>query len=119
MLSSLCNGICNIIIILVIKDIFATHKYALTKMCVMGYNARVRVKKEKYRSLFDILTDVRQADVLLPLLFNIALRYVVRRLSAIGGSVDLGKLFQIFTYAEDTDLLCDTEEGLKRLYETI
>lgn len=71
-------------------------------MCLLGSKARIKVNNS-LSDPFEILTALRQGVALLPLLFNVALEYVVRGLEDINEGVKVGKLVKLFAYTDDLD----------------
>ena len=65
---------------------------------------------------FEIQTGLRQGDALSPLLFNLVLEKVMRGVKRVDAGVPLGRLLRAFGYADDIDLVCKSEEGLRRMF---
>jgi hypothetical protein len=58
----------------------------LNKMCLTEYCGRFRVSKN-LSEMFPITNGLKQGDALLPLLFNFALEYAIKRFNILGGSI--------------------------------
>ena len=75
-----------------------------------GSKSCVRVRQEN-TDWFEILTGVRQADVLSSLLFNIVIDYTLRKLQQVEGGLrcTAPNLLKRLTYADDICLLDDVD----------
>jgi hypothetical protein len=67
-----------------------------------------KVHRSKYLSdSFPIQNGLRQGDALLPLLFNVALEYVIRKVKESQVKLNLNGTLLLLVYAGDVNLLRD------------
>lgn len=65
---------------------------------------------------FTITKGLKQGDGLAPTLFNIALYYVIRKMSVSGSGTLLNKTTQIAAYADDINIMSRTLPAVKEAY---
>jgi hypothetical protein len=83
----------------------------LIKMCLSETCSTVRVGKNFVRHV-TYKNGLKQGDVLSPLLFNVALEYIVWRVRVIQDGLKLNSTHQLLVYADDFN----TYIGRKRRY---
>jgi hypothetical protein len=57
---------------------------------------------------FEVKQGIKQGDELAPILFNLGLEYIIRKLSVSTDSTLLYKLVQIIGYADDINIMART-----------
>lgn len=62
--------------------------------------------------IFNIHNQLKQGDVLSPLLFNLVLRYVIKKMQESEGGLRLNGITQLLTYVNDIALLGNNKEIL-------
>lgn len=65
---------------------------------------RVRVNQD-LSDEFEVITGLKQGDALSPMLFNLVLEYIIRKVSVYDGGVELNGKHKIIGYADDLAIL--------------
>ena len=68
---------------------------------------------------FPIRNGLKQGDVLSPLLFNIALKYAIRRIQVNQDGLKLNGTHQLLAYADDVNILGGSVHTVKKNAEAI
>jgi hypothetical protein len=68
---------------------------------------------------FPIENDIKEADVLSPLLFNYALEYAIRKVHENLVELKLNGTDQLLVYADDVNPLRDNTDNIKKNTETV
>ena len=69
--------------------------------------------------VFPIRNGFKQGDALLPLLFNFALKYAIRRVQVIKDGLKLNGTHQLLVYAEDVNILGGSTHIMKENEEAL
>ena len=85
----------------------------MAAICLDGVRSRVQMGNRR-GDPFGVNTGLRQGDGLSPLLFNLVLEWVVRRIENVRGGVNFGGPIKTLGYADDLDNLGDTREDVRR-----
>jgi hypothetical protein len=85
----------------------------LIKMCLSETYNRVRVGKHLSET-FPIKKGLKEGDALLPLLFNFALDYAIRRVQANQQGLKLDGTLQLLVYAGDVNILDGSIHSIKK-----
>jgi hypothetical protein len=87
-------------------------------MCLNETYSKVRIGKRLSDS-FSIQNGLKQGDALLPLRFNFALEYVIRKVEQNHVGMKLNGTHQLLAYADDVNLLGDNIDTIKKNNETL
>ena len=87
-------------------------------MCLNETDGRVQVCKHM-SDIFPIKNGLKQGDALLPLLFNSALQYVIRRVQVNQKGLKLNGTHQLMVYAYDVNILRGSVHTIKKNTETL
>jgi hypothetical protein len=68
---------------------------------------------------FPIQNGLKQGDALLPLLFNFALRYAIRKVQEKQVGLKLNGTHQLLVYVDNVNLLSDNIDAIKRNTQTL
>jgi hypothetical protein len=68
---------------------------------------------------FPIQNGLKQGDALSPLLFNFALKYVIRKVQESQVGLKLNRTHQLQAYSDDVNLLRDNIDTIKKNTETL
>ena len=87
-------------------------------MCLTETYSRVRVGKN-LSDMFPIRNGLKQGDALLPLLFNFALEYAIRRVQVNQDGLKLNGTHQLLFYADDINVLGGSIHTVKENAEAL
>jgi hypothetical protein len=90
----------------------------LKKICLNGTYSTDRVRKHLSED-FSIWNGLKQGDVLLPLLFNIALECVIRRVQINQKALKLNGTHQLLVHADDVKMLGGSVRTIKKRREAL
>ena len=91
---------------------------SLMKMCRTETYSRVWVGKN-LSDMFPIRNGLKQLEALLPLLFNFALVYTIRRVHVIQDGLKLNGTHQLLVYADDVNILGGSVHTIKENAEAL
>ena len=87
-------------------------------MCRTETHSRFRVGKN-LSEMFPIRNGLKQGDALSPLLFNFALKYVIKRFQVNQDGLKLNGMHQPLAYADDVNILGGREHTVKENAEAL
>ena len=90
----------------------------LIKMSLTERYSRVRVGKNLSEK-FPIRNGLKQGDALLPLFFNFALEYAIKRVQVNQDGLKFNGTHQLLAYADDVNILGGGIRGLLEKYPTV
>jgi hypothetical protein len=88
----------------------------LIKMCLNETYSKVRIGKHLSDS-FPIQNGLKQGDALMPMLFNFALEYIIRKVQENHVGLKTNGTHQLLAYADDVNLLADNINIIKKSTE--
>jgi hypothetical protein len=88
------------------------------KMCLTETYSRVRVGKN-LSEVFPIRNGLKQGDALLPLLFNFALEYAIKRVQVNQDGLKLNGMHQLLAYADDANMLRGSVQPVRENAEAL
>jgi hypothetical protein len=90
----------------------------LIKMCINEMHSKVRTDTFLSDN-FPIQNGLKQRDALLPLLFNFALEYAIRKIQENQVGLKLNGTYKLLAYADDENLLGDNIDTTQKNKETL
>ena len=90
----------------------------LIEMCLSETYSRVRVVKN-FSNMFPIRNGLKQGNALLPLLFNLALHYSIRRIPVTQDDLKLKGTLQLLVYADYVNILGGSVHAMKEKTEAL
>jgi hypothetical protein len=90
----------------------------LSKMCLNETHSKACIGK-CFSDNFLIENGLKQGDALLPMLFDFALEYSIRKVQENQLGLKLNRTHQLLSYADEVNLLGDNIHSIKRNTETL
>jgi len=90
----------------------------MSDVSVFATYSRVQVGKN-LSDMFPIRNGLKQADAFLPLLFNCALEYAIRRVQVNQDGLKLNGTLQLLVYADDANILRGSVHTIKKNAEAL
>jgi hypothetical protein len=87
-------------------------------MCLNETYSKVHVSK-CFSDNFPIHNDLKQGDILSPLLFNFALKYAIRKVQEKQVQLKLNETYQPLVYSDDVNLQDDNIGAIERNIENL
>jgi hypothetical protein len=98
--------------------VLGTHENRLIKVCLNKTHSKVHIGK--YLSdKFPIQNVLKQGDGSLPLLFNFALQYAIRKVQEDQVGLKINEAHQLLVCSDDVNLLGDNIDTMKKNTESI
>ncbi|CAG4982594.1 unnamed protein product [Colias eurytheme] len=72
-----------------------------------------------FTDVFEVTTGLKQGDALSPILFNLALEYLIRKILILEGGIELNGNHKVIGYADDLALLGQREQDLTLMAKTL
>jgi hypothetical protein len=90
----------------------------LIKMCLNKTYSKGHISKHLFDK-FPIQIGLKQGDALLPLFFDFALEYTIRKVQENQVELKLNGTHQLLVYADDVNLLGDNADTIKKNIKTL
>jgi hypothetical protein len=87
-------------------------------MCLNETYSRVRIDKN-LSDKFTIQNGLKQGDALLPLLFNFALKYTIRRVQEKQEGLKLNRTHQLLAYADNINIFEENIDTIQKSTEAL
>ena len=95
------------------NKIWCTKEVRLITTCLDGTQSKAGIGNY-LSSSSPIENGLKQGDTLLPLLFNFALEYTIRKVQETNLGLDMNGIHQVLAYADDVNLIGDDIRTLER-----
>ena len=86
---------------------------SVIKLCPNKTYSRVQVGKD-FLEIISIKNGFKQGEVLSPLLFNLPLDYVIRKVEVNQDCLKLNYIHQVYIYVDDVDMLGENVQTIKK-----